>query len=116
MRKHLKEGVSETLADIEVKISRDLKVYDNGRLFDVHNHNDDTQRYPFYKFQLVVETFGHSTNTPTNKKILFETLGTTAPHSELVKMLMFPLLTKNIDNVRSSGKKTATHLMWKNVT
>ena len=42
---------------------------------------------------------------PTNKKTVFETLGTTASHSVLVKMLMFPLLTKNIDNVRSSGKK-----------
>ena len=30
--------------------------------------NDDTQNYPFYKLQLVVvKTFGHSTNEPTNQ-------------------------------------------------
>ena len=29
--------------------------------------NANTQNCPFYKLQLVIETFGHSTNTPTNQ-------------------------------------------------
>ena len=33
----------------------------------MYNPDDDTQNYPFYGLQLVVETFGHSTNEPTNQ-------------------------------------------------
>ena len=29
--------------------------------------NDDTQNYLFSRLQLLVETFGHSTNEPTNQ-------------------------------------------------
>ena len=29
--------------------------------------NANTQNCPFYKLQLVIETFGHSTNQPTNQ-------------------------------------------------
>ena len=29
--------------------------------------NANTQNCPFYKLQLVIETFGHSTNKPTNQ-------------------------------------------------
>jgi len=29
--------------------------------------NANTQNWPFFKLQLVIETFGHSTNKPTNQ-------------------------------------------------
>ena len=38
----------------------DLKGQDNDRKIDVIPNNY-TQNYPFYKLQLFVETFGHST-------------------------------------------------------
>ena len=33
----------------------------------INNFKDSTQNYMFYKLQLVVETFGHSTNELTNQ-------------------------------------------------
>ena len=32
----------------------------------MYTPNANTQNCPFYKLQLVVEMFGHSTNKPTN--------------------------------------------------
>ena len=34
----------------------------------MHIPNDDTQNYPFYKLQLLVETFGHSTKWSNQAK------------------------------------------------
>ena len=33
----------------------------------LYTPNDDTQNYPFYRLQLVVETFGHSTKPNQSK-------------------------------------------------
>ena len=33
----------------------------------MHIPNDNIDLYPFYRLQLVIETFGHSTDKPTNQ-------------------------------------------------
>ena len=47
--------------------TRDLKGFDNGDKL-IYIPNDNTQNYPFCWFQLVVETFGYSTQGTNQSK------------------------------------------------
>ena len=67
---------------------------------------NDTQNYTFCRLQLVVETFGQSTNNeptdqnvPKNVKLMNKTLGTS-----VIKSPMSPSSLKNIHIIQSDVK------------
>ena len=57
--------------------------------------NDDTQIFPFWRLQLVVEIFGHTTQKPANQ-ISIEVLKVVTNKKTLLKIFGISVTYKNI--------------------